>query len=227
VEGDDREATAVAQELNCLREDGLERDKFLIHGDSDRLKRLRRRVGLSPLLAGGALDNRSKIARRSDVLAPPALDDRSSDWSCPLFLTISIKNVGKVGSRQRIDESSRARTISTIVESHIEWPGRTESETPLGGFELIRRQAEIEQDTIDRGKSLPARRSLDRCVGGMNESDSIAKMAETNSSPFESGRVEIEAKQPTIRGRPLQYRFGVAASTEGSVDVTPARARSK
>jgi len=169
--------------------------------------------------------------------APRAATDGGRDHSCQFLsgaqrarrhdgprhsprqplLTIPIEKIGQPVHRPLVHDVGRGRRPLS-GHAHIERALRLKGETTLRAIQLQRRDAQVEQNTVD---------PLEPCTGSQRrqiakvplpQHHSVSEGCEFRGSMVERCAVPIDAEQMAVRPAPLQDAPGVASRADCAVD---------
>ena len=114
---------------------------------------------------------RETISARSwVVLSGPLrarLDDRGRDRPRPLLLAEHGDDPRKVALVEGVDDVAGGRPVR--AHAHVERPGLHEREPAPGGFELVRRHADVEHDAVDALVAVRARDFVQRREAALDQ----------------------------------------------------------
>jgi hypothetical protein len=192
--------------------------KFVIHGDSQCLEDASRRFFLGLASDGGwqcRLDRRDQICRRKNRLAPPLPHDLLGNHSTEsLFAEVPKDRCQLVhrSARQQFDRRLALRDI----ESHVQRTFGAEAETSLPVRQLIRRQTQVDQNTIDAGDAKLAKHNRKFVVTGVTQVTPFARYDRRRMT--EHHGIAVETNQGSAWRDSFEDLSTMPAAADGSVN---------
>jgi hypothetical protein len=121
---------------------------------------------------------------------------------------------------ERREELRRRRAVVSAIHAHVEGArrARAEAESALGPIELMRGDAEIEQNAVDSDPSLFASNLLEVTKRSLYETDAVAEGGESLASLADRVGIDVEADQDSVGCGAFEDRLCMAAATERAVD---------
>jgi len=163
-----------------------------------------------------------RLERRFDA----ATDDRSRDARRLRFLAVLGEDATKVLFSPGVHDVGR-RLAKIRIGTHVERSSGTEAEAPLVVGQLDGREAEIEDDPVDRSEPALAGQFVQNREIASSEDGAIAEARELSRGDGERCGIAVESEELSIgRGRVEDCR-GVAAGAEGSVEIATSCTRIK
>src|SRR3989344_8013351 len=147
MEGDDREPSARGERLKPFFEPLFERSQLVVDRDPQGLKGASGWMDLS-FSRHCILDNLHKLAGSLYRLLGSLLGYRPSDPSRITFFTITIDYVGKVLFAPVVYDHFCGK-IRFLVHCHQERFIFQERKSPSGAFQLVGRESEIEENSVN------------------------------------------------------------------------------
>ena len=132
----------------CLLEDA----ELVIDLDADGLEDALRRVAVRRLahrLRHGLADDVNELARPLNGLLHALLDDELRDAAAPALLAVVVEDAVELLLAVRVDDIVR-RELRLRVHAHVERRVVHVRETALRRVNLMRRDTEVEDDTVDK-----------------------------------------------------------------------------
>src|SRR6185436_8295244 len=126
------------QNLKSLLEKTFELLQFLIDGNSERLKNLRRRMVVAPRPSLHCLNNLNKFLACLNRPSSPFIDDRARQPARVRLLAIVAKNSLQLIGGAGVDDLAGIQGLAAI-HAHIEPCRGAEAEAPFGSIDLMRR----------------------------------------------------------------------------------------
>jgi hypothetical protein len=195
----------------------LQPRNLIVDGNADRLKdarELRRSCGRTE----DGSNRPDEVVRRGKPLVPPAAHDFSRHAMRPRF-------VGMLPQQRRqlllanLVEKLRGRTLGVAPHAHVERSAAPEGEPALLGVELMRGNAEIEEDSIEALARNFRDLAGDREIPLENPKRSAVEMgAQAITGTGQRSRVAINGRHADTA---VEERGRVPASTESSIEDMP------
>ncbi len=143
------------------------------------------------------------------------LDDPPGNPPAESLLAVAEENVGQVFGVQPLEQPP-GRLARFGIETQIERTRRIEAESALGIGQLIARQAEVEQNSVDR-RQADFRQDFGQIAKiGLGNGDRQA--GQVLFGRGQGRRVAVERKHQARRANPLGQSPGMAAGAERAVD---------
>jgi hypothetical protein len=196
----------------------LQMAQFVVDGDSQRLKDSRGRLPscLSLIAAGNRLAHRlNQIPGRSNGPTTPPNDQLTSNSPTETFLSILRENICQFCFGFVLDQFP-GRLAFGRVEPEIERPAGFEAETPLAVGQLIGRQPEIQQDSIDLLYSQLFEDIGKLVVAGMPQ-ETVRALHDRRGKP-KHHRITIQPDQCSLRPDLFQDCSTVTTRSDRPVD---------
>lgn len=150
VEADDGRAPAGFEHVGEQSEGRLKMGELVIDRDSQGLKYTSGRVDRPPLAGDAPPDD---LGEPAGGFNRPRLDDSPGDAPAVPLFTVFKEDSRQLLFIESIDQIGRAGGARSRVEPHVERSVLSEAEAPVRPGKLVRRQADIEQDSIDSDDS--------------------------------------------------------------------------
>lgn len=164
-------------------------------------------------------DQFREFGRGLDGAHPPALHDLPGDGSCPALLPVLTKDPLEITFLEVVHEIAGTARGSR-VEPHVEGPRPLEAEAPFRSINLVGRQAEIEDHSVD---SLDAGPFQDRIEIREVRTDSlkVGIGPQSLAGCCKSGRIQVDSQDPPAGTDSLQDGLGEAPATQVRIDIDP------
>ena len=192
--------------------------KFLVDENAERLERPRRRMNLVRLGAHHPSDNVGQRLGGADRRKLPGRDDGAGDAARMALLAELENDVGEIALARLRHHVSSARPVG--AHAHIKRTIEPEREAALGLVELHRGHAEIEHDAVHRRVAEFFRDAIERGEALLDQRESATGRLDQAGAIRHGALVAIDTDDLGVGGG--EDRAGVAASTEGAVDVDAA-----
>ena len=221
VERNDREAATGPQDGHCGVEAATKTLELVVDRDAQRLEDARRRIDGPPTsgsLRLHAEDETTEIVGLHERLAgAPAHDGRRDAAGLRLF-AVCPKDITQRVLSPAVHDVCRRSDACVWVGAHVQRAFRAKAEASLRVGELDRREAEIEEDAVERNELVLAGHVVTKREARADEDRAIAEPRE-DAAGFGQGRgVDVEAEETTGRTGPLEDGFGVATRADGAVE---------
>jgi hypothetical protein len=226
MEGDDDDASAGTEDAHGRRESLLEIRELVVDRDAESLEDARRGVDAArpPRLHAG--DETAEIVSHLERRFDAATDDRSRDARRLRLLAVLGEDATKVLFSPGVHDVGR-RLAKIRIGTHVEPSSGTEAEAPLVVGQLDRREAEIEDDAVDRSESTLAGQFVQNREIASSEDCAIAETRKLTRGDCECCGIAVESEEPSVwRGR-VEDRCGMAAGADGSVEIATSSTRIK
>ena len=154
VEGDYTEHTARGQQARNLFNGLFQAGKFGIDFDSNRLEAAFGGMGSPPARAGRnrVIDNVHQLAGGLNGFLLPLLDNELRNSGSPLFFTVTIEDVRQFSLAVFVNHLACGQRLR-LIHTHIQRSIRLIRKAAFGTIQLPGRNAQIQQDAIERPKS--------------------------------------------------------------------------
>src|SRR5439155_20913156 len=215
---------ARPEEIHGRRERDLQRIELGIDRDPQSLEYACR--GMDPTPASrrsgsDPLDERGEILGSRNGRGAPRLDDRPGYPACLGLLAIPPKE-----RRQLICVEGRQELggghAPAAIEPHVERAAGPDSEPATRIAQLVTRQAEVEEEAVDRPEARVRRDRAELAKVRLAEDETVAEPGEPPTNPGDGRPISIETEEAAIRIGRLQHPLGVPTATDGGIDLEAA-----
>jgi hypothetical protein len=216
VERDHHDPPARAEDAHGCRESLLEVRELVVDRDTESLEDACRGVDAArpPRLHAG--DETAEIVSRLERRFDTATDDRSRDARRLRLLAVLGEDSSKVLLSPAVHDVGR-RGAKIRIGTHVEWSSGTEAEAPLFVGQLDGREAEVEEDAVDRGEAVLAGEVVEIREVPSREDHAIAEAREVSPGDGERSGVAIESEKPAARPACVKDGGGVPSPTDSPV----------
>ena len=169
------------------------------------------------LLRRAGADRLHQIGRRQDRPPGPEPFDAVGRLPGGLYLSPIAQNAGQRGVVIAVHHL-RGVQLAPLVHAHVERRLAAEREAPFGGVEVVRRDAQIGQNTVHGRHPGPTQLSAQKAeIAGHETKTRIIGAVGFGIA------VLIERKEPALGAERFEDASRVSAAAERKVDVSPPR----
>jgi hypothetical protein len=223
VVGEHDQPPAGGEQVDGLRQGGLEGVQLAVDLDAQGLEGPAGRVGTGP--PGGCghsrLDQLDELAGGGDGGTAACLVEGAGDAAREAFLAVLAQDAGELGPRVGGQHLGRGDPGGG-VHAHVEGGVGPVAEAAPGLVQLQRRHAEVVEDPVDGVQPQPSGHRGQVGEGGGDGHQPLPRPGQAPAGQGQRGRVAVQPDDPAVGGAGLQEAFAVAAEAEGGVDVDPA-----
>src|SRR5258706_9792554 len=226
MERDHHDPPARADHTQGRRESVLEVRQLVVDRDAESLEDARRRVDAArpPRLHAG--DETAEIASHPDRRFAAATADRSRDARRLRLLAVLGEDASKVLLSPAVHDVGR-RLAKIRIGTHVQGAWGTEAEAAICIGELDGREAEVEEDAVERSEAVVAGQVVENREVPSSEDRAIAEANELSRSDGERCGVAIESEEQSIGRACVEDGHGVASPADRAVEIARAFARTK
>ena len=171
-----------------------------------------------------ARDERRERDGVTELTAPLGLEHRTRDAPGARLLAVFAQHAFQLGFVDAMEPLRDARAAAAI-HAHVERARAREAEATIRLVELERRDAEIEEDTVDRVPADGLENFADVRVRAGADRRARAEARETTRGALARGLVPVDTEELAVRRGRVEDRFRVSRAAERAVDVAAAGAR--
>jgi hypothetical protein len=164
------------------------------------------------------LDQLGQLAGGGDGGTAACGVQHAGDAAREALLAVLAQDAGEVGPRVG-GEHLRRGDPGGGVHAHVEGGVGPVAEAAVALIQLERRHPEVVDDPVDRLQAQAGGHRAQLLEGGGHGLQALPGPGEPLAGQGEGGRVAVQADDPAVGGAGLQQPFGVAAESEGGVDV--------
>ena len=217
VERDDRETATRTKDAHGRRKTALEVLELAIHRDAQRLEDARRGIAAATALLLHAEHKTAEIVRGEERLAGAAAHDGGRDATGLGLLAVLGEDATHLALVPGVHDVCR-RDAKVWVGAHVQRAFRAEAEASLRVGELDRREAEIEEDAVERIEAVLAGHDVANREVAPNEYGSVSEPGKDRPRFIERSWIDVEADETAGRSGPLEDGLGVASRSDRAVE---------
>src|SRR5271157_6030808 len=223
MEGDDREPAAGTKKPLGSGEATQELAELIVDRDAEGLEGSRRRMCLlPPSRRGDAGDHPGELKGRDEGRRLAVFDDGAGDAARGALLAEMEEHIGDCRLVLVAQNVSGGPTLAS--HAHVERRVETQREAALGLIELHRRDADVENDAVDRRDAEFPYDRVEVAEPRLDDAEPAAGKRDEAGAGANGRRVAVERDDARAS---VDQRARIAAGAEGSVDHDSALARPK
>jgi hypothetical protein len=216
VEGDDRETAAGNENAHGRLESALKIVELAVHRDAQRLEHARRGIDPARSLTLHAEHELSEVVRREERLARAAAHDGGRDTRRLGLLAVLREHAAELASVPGVHDVGR-RDAKVWVGAHVQRARCAEAEAPLGVGELDRREAEVEENAVERVEAVFAGHDVANREVRADKDGPGPEAGKDTPRLDQRGWVDVETEESAGRRGPLEDGLGVASRADRAV----------
>ena len=217
MERDDRETATGTEQGEGRLKSAPQVVELAVHGDAQRLEDARRRIDGAGALRLDAEHEPTEVVGGQERLARAAAHDRSRDATGLWLLAVLGEDAAQLALIPAVHDIGR-RDHKVWVGAHVQRARRAKAEAPLRVGELDGREAEIEDDPVERVEAVLAGHDVAKREVGADEDRPIAEALEDTTCLGERGGIDVEPEEATGRRGALEDGLGVASPADRAVE---------
>ena len=224
LERDHDDPSTGAENAHCRRESVLEIRELVVDRDAESLEDARRGVDAArpPRLHAG--DETAEIVGHLERRFDAATDDRSRDARRLRLLAVLGEDASKVLLSPGVHDVGR-RLAKIRIGTHVQRSCGPEAEATVFIGKLDGREAEVEEDAIDRSEAVLAGQVVENREVPSNEDRAIAEARELPRGDDERCGIPIESEEPSVGRACIEDGGSVPAPTDRAIEIARTFAR--
>ena len=212
-----RESSAGGEQFGGSEQHLAQRVHFVVHFNTQCLKESRHVLFL-PLALEKRLHGSQKILRCLYLRLLTCLDERCGYASRVLQFAVDVEDVGELFLVVRVHYLGSGAS-GALVHAHVERRVEAERESAFGVVEVVRRHAEVGQQTVDVVYLVVAHPVLQVSEVAAYERKAVAGVGNVALGVG----VLVETVEVCAVGEPREYLARVPSATEGDIYINAAR----
>ena len=218
LERDHDDPSTGTKDAHGRRERLLEVRQLVVDRDAESLEDARRGVDAArpPRLHAG--DETAEIVSRSEWRFDAATDDRSRDARRLRLLAVLGEDASKVLLCPGVHDVGR-RGAKIRIGTHVERSSGPEAEATIFIGKLDGREAEVEENAVERSEAVLAGQVVENREVPTNEDRAIAEAREFSRGDRERCRVAVESEEAAARSACVEDGGSVPAPADRAVEI--------
>lgn len=218
LERDHHDSSTGAEDAHGRRESLLEVRELVVDRDAESLEDARRGVDAArpPRLHAG--DETAEIVSRLERRFDAATDDRSRDARRLRLLAVLGEDASKVLLSPAVHDVGR-RLAKIRIGTHVQmaWGPEAEAATFIG--KLDGREAEVEDDAVERSEAVLAGHVVENREVSTSEDRAIAEAREVSRGDGERCGIAIDSEELSVGPACVEDGGGVPAPADRSIEI--------